>query len=122
MALSKLILPVVKCDADDAGVVAATTAAAGTTNLAPGLYKIAAMGSPLLWRTGATPVTNATGSYLAAGDQELIRIPGTPATDTVDLTYILSADASGDGQINIVKVYLYDVQTLAPEASEVPAP
>lgn len=86
--------------AGDAGSVSAVTAAAGSTTLAKGLYKIAAMDADLLWRLGATDVTNVTGSFLAAGDQEILVIEA----DDTKLSWIRTASASDDGSINIVPV------------------
>jgi len=116
---TQLVLPFSLVDDTETGDVYAVTAAAASQTLDPGIYKIAAMGSPLLWKLGPTDVTTATGSYLAAGDQELIKVPGVPGTDTVDISYILSSDASGDGEINIVLVNLYEITTTKPEVSTI---
>jgi len=97
--MARVQLPVTKCDDVDVGVVVAVTAAVATyTFLDAGQYKIAAMGTSLLWKLGAIDVTVATGSYLADGDQEviLVRNPNT------DITFIRSANSTADGQANIV--------------------
>jgi hypothetical protein len=108
--MTTLTLPITKVDDTDVGEVAAVTAVAALVALPGGLYKIAAMGQPLLWKIGAVDPTVATGSYLGADDQELIRIPSPidPATD-VDLRFILAANSTADGEINIAVVELYDV-------------
>ena len=120
--MTTLVLPVTKCDATDGGVVDAVTAVEDTIALAGGLYKIAAMGQPLLWRIGATAVTASVGSYLAAGDQEVIYIPPpvSPATD-IPLRFILAADATGDGEINVVVVNLLEVPGNEPRNYYTPA-
>lgn len=119
---TKLTIPFSVADDTDVGaVVAASTAAEATSNLAPGIYKIAAMGQPLLWKIGAVAVTNVTGSYLAAGDQEIIKVPGIPGGAAVALRFINSADASGDGSINIVKIRLYEIPAAYPENYTTPA-
>ena len=86
----------------DNGLVLTVDATDNDQALAAGVYKIAAMGTPLLWSVGTAVITNAEGSYLAAGDQELIVIPN--GGDT--LHFIRSADATVDGQINIVQVQI----------------
>lgn len=91
-------------DNTDTGVATAVTAVVASVTLAGGLYKIAAMGTPLLWKLGSTNVTNATGSYLAAGDQEVIYV----AADNTKLSFIRSADATADGQINYVPVAIWE--------------
>lgn len=108
--MATLVIPISKVDDTDAGQYAATTVAEDTIDLPGGLYKIAAVGQPLTWKIGTNAVTNATGSYLAAGDQELVRIPApvSPATD-IPLRFIRAADAVADGQINVVPVELFQV-------------
>lgn len=91
-------------DNTDVGAVTAVTAVVASVTLAGGLYKIAAMGTPLLWKLGSTNVTAATGSYLAAGDQEVIYV----AADNTKLSFIRSADATADGQINYVPVAILE--------------
>lgn len=96
--MARVRLPITKCDDVDLGDVVAVTAAAATFAItAAGYYKIAAMGTPLLWKLGAVAVTATTGSYLAAGDQEVIWVPAPQ-----DLNFIRSTDATADGEINIV--------------------
>ena len=115
--LTKLTLPITKVDDTDPGTVEAVTGTEDSVALNPGTYKIAAMGQPLLWKKGSDPVTAAIGSYLGAEDQEVIVIEGTPGTDTETLRWILADNASGDGEINIVKVRFFDVKTIAPDLS-----
>lgn len=111
MPLNKLSLPVTKVDDTDPGTVAAVTAAEGTIAIATGgLYKIAAMGTSLLWKIGAVGVTAATGSYLADGDQELILIP--EGGDT--LRFIRSANATVNGEINLVVANLFKIPGVEP--------
>ncbi len=120
--MTKLVLPFAIVDETNLGVVDACGAVVGSQPaLEPGIYKIAAMGEPLLWKIGATDVTVSTGSYLAAGDQEVIKVPGIPGTDTVKLSYIQSADGSGtDGEINIVLIHLFEVPSTYPELTTIP--
>lgn len=108
--MTTLVIPISKVDDTDEGEYIATTAAEDTKALAGGLYKIAAVGQPLTWKIGDNALVNTKGSYLAAGDQELIRVknPVDPAT-TRSLRFMRAADAVADGQINIVVVELYDV-------------
>jgi len=108
--VTKLVVPVTKCDDADAGIVAAVTAAEGSTVLDGGWYKIAAMGTNLLWKIGAVAVDATTGSYLADGDQELIFVPA----DATPLRYIRSTNSTTDGEINIVVANLFDVPGVDP--------
>lgn len=117
--MTKLILPFTVANETETGDVYAVTAVVASQTLQPGIYKIAAMGTPLLWKLGATDVTVTTGSYLAAGDQELIKVPGVPGTDTVKISYIASSDSSGDGEINIAYCHLYEVASTQPENSTI---
>lgn len=90
----------------DPGLVSAVTAAAGFVAALPrGLYKIAAMDVDLLWKLGPADVTAATGSFLAAGDQEVIVVK----EQTLRLSWIRAAAATDDGEINIVPVEIFDV-------------
>lgn len=108
--MTTLVVPVSKADDVDEGQYAAVSAAEGTVALAGGLYKIAAVGTSLTWKVGDVALVATKGSYLAPGDQELVRIeaPVDPAT-TRTLRFIRAADATVDGQINIVPVELFDV-------------
>jgi hypothetical protein len=108
--MAQLVIPISKVDDVDLGQDAAVTAVEDTVALAGGLYKIAAVGTPLKWRIGDTALPATEGSYLAAGDQELVRVPAPvdPAT-TRDLRFIRAPDALADGIINIVPVELYKV-------------
>ena len=103
--MATLIIPVAKADDTDVGIVAAVTAAQATQALVGGAYKIAAMGTNLLWKLGANAVDATKGSYLADGDQEVIFVPA--GGDT--LRFIRSANTTVDGEINIVPVQLFDV-------------
>lgn len=89
----------------DTGTVSACTAAAASATLAAGVYKVAAMGTPMLWKLGPTNVTTSTGSYLASGDQEVIYVE----VDNTKLSWIRSPDATADGNINYVPVQLVDL-------------
>jgi hypothetical protein len=90
---------------DQPGVVEPVTAAADSMNLARGTWKIAAMGTDLLWKLGDDDVTTGTGSFLAAGDQEVVLV-----TDvSVKLSWIRASLAADDGEINVVPVIIFDV-------------
>lgn len=107
MRMARIVLPVTKCDATaaNAGVIATVTSTANTTALDKGWYKIAALNGDLLWRIGATNVTQSTGSFLAEGDQELIEI----LADATNISYIYPAHEAADGQINIVPIVIREV-------------
>lgn len=96
--MPRYTIPISLVDNTNPGTVVPTTAVVDDVTLAYGWYKIAAMGEPLLWKLGSTDVTVVTGSYLAAGDQELISV----LADNTKLSFILSSEAAGDGEINIV--------------------
>jgi len=64
-----------------------------------GMWKIAAMGQPVLWRLGSTAITVGEGSFLGASDQEIIFIPA-----NASLRYIVSAQGTANGEINVVPV------------------
>jgi hypothetical protein len=117
--MTTLVLPITKADNDDPGQVVAVTAVEDTVLLAGGLYKIAAMGQPLLWKVGTDPVTAAVGSYLGADDQELIRIP--PTTTTIPLRFILAANSTADGEINIAVANLYNMPGVDARPYSIPA-
>jgi len=96
----------------DPGVVLPTTAipaapaTPGFVDLPKGAFKIAAMSSGLLWKLGSASVTVATGSYLAAGDQEVIIV-----TDAAGarLWFGLPTLETTDGEINIVPVQVFQI-------------
>lgn len=100
-----LVIPVSKVDDTDPGQVVAVTAVEATVALAGGYYKLAAMGTSLLWKLGANAVTALTGSYLADGDQETIKVPS--GGDT--LRFIRSTNSTADGEVNVVVVNLFEV-------------
>lgn len=104
-----MTLPVTKVDDADPGLDVAATAAEATTALAAGMYKLAAIGAPVKWKLGAVAVTQATGSYLADGDQEVIRVR---AADT--LRVIRAANATADGSVNVTVANLYEIDTEDP--------
>jgi hypothetical protein len=116
-----LVIPITKADDVDEGQYAATTVAEDTVALPGGLYKIAAVAVPLSWKVGDNALVATKGSYLAAGDQELVRVaaPEDPAT-TRTLRFIRAPDATTDGQINIVPVELYKVAGVDARAYELP--
>lgn len=89
----------------DPGVTDTATAVVDSVTLNAGLYKIAAQGTPVNWKMGSTDVTAATGSYLAAGDQEVIYV----IADNTKLSWIRSSDATADGYFNYVPVMLVDL-------------
>lgn len=103
--MPKLILPFTISSNSDAGTVTAVTSAVGSTTLAKGLYKIAAVNVDFLWKLGSTNVSVSTGAYLASGDQEVIRVDA----DSTKLSWIRATHASADGQINIVPVEIYEI-------------
>lgn len=103
--MAKLISPYTISSNADPGVVAAVSATPASTTLPSGLYKIGAMSVDLLWKLGSVNVSNSTGSFLAAGDQEVILI----LTGSTKLSYVRTAGATADGQINIVPVQIYEV-------------
>jgi acyl CoA:acetate/3-ketoacid CoA transferase beta subunit len=111
-----LMLPITVANDADPGAVVDVTAVVDDVSLDLGYYKIAAMGQPLLWKIGDDDVTTTTGSYLAAGDQEVIRIPA----DTTKLSYISATDASGAGQLNIVRVAFVNPALGSPENDGAP--
>lgn len=112
--MAKLTIPVTVCDDSEAGVWDDTEeSTVNTTALSNGVYKIAAVGQPLIWRTVSDPAADTSGSYLAAGDQELILISAADGA-TVDLNYLRSSDADGDGLINIVPVILLEIPGIDP--------
>jgi hypothetical protein len=119
--MTTMIIPIAIVDDVDEGQDAATTAVEDTVSLPGGLYKIAAMGAPLKWKIGDVALVATKGSYLAPGDQELVRIPAPvdPAT-TRELRFILAPDATADGFINIVTANLYDVPGVAAAPYETP--
>lgn len=82
-----------------------SAASVSAVTLGVGYYKIAAASEDVLWKKGSTAVTDTTGSFLAAGDQEVILVED---ADTV-LTWIRSPDASGDGKFNVVPVEFMEV-------------
>lgn len=87
-------LPIPKADDDDPGVSVTTTAVEdATTILGIGYYLLAAEGQPLRWKEGAIAVTATTGSFLAAGDQTLVRITAA----ATPLRLIRSGTATADG-------------------------
>lgn len=90
---------------DTGSVTAVTAAAASVTVTSAGIYKIAAMGQPILWKLGSTNVTTSTGSYLAAGDQEIILVD----TANTKLSFIRSPDATADTKINLVPMQIFEV-------------
>jgi hypothetical protein len=96
--MPRYTVPISLVDDANPGVVIPTTAVVDDVTLDYGWYKIAAMGEPLLWKLGPTDVTVTTGSYLAAGDQELISV----LADGTKFSFILSSEAAADGEINIV--------------------
>jgi hypothetical protein len=89
----------------DPGVVDTVTAVVASATLNAGVYKIAAMGTPIMWKLGSTDVTTTTGSYLAAGDQEVIFIEA----DSTKLSWIRSSDATADGYINYVPIQIVEI-------------
>jgi hypothetical protein len=105
-------IPVTKCDDTDPGdfLPALGSASVSTATLDHGFYKIAAAGQGLLWKTGLTPVGASIGSYLAAGDQEVIEV----VSDNTLLTWMLEPSASADGNINIVRTVFTEVKTRDP--------
>ena len=110
--MARLTLPVAKVDDDDVGSDLAVTVADASVALAIGMYKIAAVGTSLKWKLGAVAATPSTGSYLADGDQEVIRV-----REATDIHAIRSTNAAGDGSLNIVVANLYDVLTEDPRNS-----
>lgn len=112
--MAKLTLPVAKVDDTDNGQDLAVTAAANTVVLAAGLYKIAAVGTSLKWKLGTgTTITADIGSYLADGDQELIRVlDGDAASRT--LGAIRSNNSTADGELNIAVANLFEVPGVEP--------
>ena len=103
--MPKLVLPFTKVDNDDPGQTAAVTAVESTVSLAGGFFKIAAMGTDLLWKLGTAAVTVTSGSYLASGDQEIIEVPAGGAT----LRFIRSTNSSADGEINVAVVQIMEI-------------
>lgn len=115
--MSKLVLPVAKVDDTDPGQVASVTAVEGTIAIATGgHYKIAAMGTNLLWKLGTNAVTVTSGSYLKDGDQENIFVPDGGET----LRFIRSTDSTGDGEINLVVTNIREIAGVDPRKYEVP--
>ncbi len=105
MGFQKPWMPFTQSSDADAGSVTAVTGVAASIALATkGLYKIAAMGQPILWKLGAAAVTQATGSYLAAGDQEVIIADG-----ATTLSVILSPEQALAGKVNVVPVQIRDL-------------
>lgn len=114
--MSKLVIPVAKVDDDDVGQVSSVTASEGTINIATGgHYKIAAMGTSLLWKLGSTAVTITSGSYLADGDQENIYVPDGGET----LRFIRSTNSTADGEINLVVTNIREIPGVDPREYEV---
>jgi hypothetical protein len=102
--MTKLVAPFPKANASVPGVVATVLATIGLyTFSAPGIYKIAAMGTNLMQRMST--VTTVTGDYLAASDQELIKVN---ATFDV-LNWVRALDSSDDGYINIVPIEIFEI-------------
>jgi hypothetical protein len=120
MSIVNLSLPFSVVTATKPGAVVACTAVADNVALSPGFYKIAAMGQPLLWKLADAAVVT-EGSYLAPGDQEIIKVPGDPGGPTVNLDFISSLEASADGEINIVEVEFYAVTATKPNGN-IPIP
>lgn len=111
--MTSLTIPVAVCDDNESGDWDDTEASVNSTLLANGVYKIAAVGQPLVWRLVDDPTVDAAGSYLAAGDQELIRVSAASGA-TVALKYIKSSDADDDGLINIVPINLLNMPGINP--------
>lgn len=105
--MAKLTIPFTKCDAvaANAGTIDTVSSVVGTRSLDKGLYKIAAINVDLLWRLGATNVTQSTGSFLAANDQEIIEV----LTDATNISFIYAAHETANGQINIVPVVIREI-------------
>lgn len=103
--MTVLTLPFSRVDDDNVGSVTAVTAVETTVPLVGGIYKIAAMGTNIQWKKGDTPVTDITGSYLADGDQEVIKVA--PGGET--LRVIRSTNSSADGFYNLVVIELFEV-------------
>jgi len=110
--MTKLVIPVVKCDDADNGGVVPVTALETVVSLQGGFYKIASMGTSLLWKLGAVSVDVTTGSYLPDGSQETILVPAGGA----DLRAIRSNNSTTDGELNIVVVNLFEVPGVEPRA------
>lgn len=106
MSLNRLLSFYTISSNTDPGAVTACTAAATTQSIAKGIYKLAAMGSDLLWKLGSVAVTTTTGAYLAAGDQEVIHV-----LTATSISFIRTAAATADGNINIVPIELFDTPT-----------
>lgn len=119
--MTKLIVPIAIVDDVDEGQIQTTTVADDFVALPGGLYKIAAMAEPLLWKIGDNVIDATKGSYLAPGGQELVRIPAPVDPETTrNLRFIRAPDAVGDGQINIVTANLYEVPGVAAVPYETP--
>lgn len=114
--MTKLVLPVAKVDDTDPGQVASVTTSEGTLAIAKGgHYKIAAMGTNLLWKLGDNAVTVTSGSYLKDGDQENIYVPDGGGT----LRFIRSTDSTADGEINLVVTNVREIPGVDPREYEV---
>lgn len=103
-------IPVPLCDESNPGTQLVVTAAAATTMLAHGFYLIAAEDQPLKWKLGATAVTPATGSFLAAGDQVVIEVPA----DATTLSVIRAASAAADGVMALNPAVFKEIATQDP--------
>jgi len=110
MPLEKFKIPItIQNDDTKQGHVEAVTVAQGLIALDPGVYKVAAMGSDLMYYVGGTnTLDNTFGDFLAAGDQQIIIVPGDAGGAAVNLRHILAQSASADGFINVVEVGLYE--------------
>ena len=114
--MSRLTIPITKVDDDDRGEDIATSPVEATLTLVTGAYKIAAQGTSIKWKLGAVAVTASTGSYLADGDQEIIRIPVGDANART-LRVIRSPNSVVDGEVNVTVANLYLIPTQDPRFS-----
>lgn len=115
------IIPFTKCDDADLGVDQVTTAVVSTIVLLKGgMYKIAAYGPAgfvgLKWRLGLIALTDAEGSFLANGDQEVIYVDSNADADNVNLQLIRADGSTDDGTTNLVVANIINVPTQDPRA------
>jgi hypothetical protein len=108
--MAKLTIPIARSDITNPGIDLTTNLSVGVVTLSAGLYKIAAMGTSLKWRLGLSAVTASIGSYLADGDQELVRVP----EDDTPLNTIRSPNATADGALNIVVANIFEIPGVDP--------
>lgn len=119
--MTKKIIPFTKCDDADLGGDQVTGAVVATIVLLKGgMYKIAAYGPAgfvgIKWRLGLTALTDAEGSFLANGDQEVLYVDTNADADNVNLQVIRVAGSTQDGTTNVVPSVIIDVPTQDPRA------